>query len=383
MKRTFQWVWLALVLMATTGLAAADTGNMPGNSNMPPPGTLNYVEGQVYAQGEEQTPKSVGSTYLEPGQVMDTGRGYAEVLLTPGVYLRLGHDSAVRMLRPGLANTQVELTKGSAMVEADELFKENNLSVVLEGTPTRIVKKGLYDFNANQPAVKVLDGEAIAYVGDKGFKLKKGHELTLAPGEAPVRQKFDVASVENDPLYRWSKLRSEYATEANVDEGNSLMAAGGWWGPGWYWDPFWSDFAFMPGWGLGWGPFGFPFFSPWYAGYAPYYGFYGGFYHYPVRRELGRPGIGAGVRPLGHEARPLGSGFRPLPPLAHQPGVGSPGFHALPHGIGMGGRMAAPAGGFRGGVIGGGFHGEGFHGGGFGGFHGGGLHAGGFAGHGR
>jgi hypothetical protein len=351
MKRTLKWVWLALVFLATTGLAAADAGN----SNMPPPGTLNYVEGQVYAQGQEQTPKSVGSTYLGPGQVMDTGNGYAEILLTPGVYLRLGNQSAVRMLSPGLANTQVELTKGAAMLEVDELFNENNLSVVVDGAPTRIEKKGLYEFNASQPAVKVLDGEATAYIGDRGFKLKKGHELVLAAGQAPVHHKFDAAQVESDPLYRWSKLRSEYATEANVDEGNALMAAGGWWGPGWYWDPFWADFAFMPGWGLGWGPFGFPFFSPWYVGYAPYYGFYGGFYHYPVRGNLGRPAIAAGARPL--------------PPLAHQPVAGTAGFRALPRGMSMG----APAGGFRGGMTGGGFQSGGFHGGGFGGFQGGGF----------
>ena len=351
MKRTFRWFGLVLALLTTAGLAAADTAN----SNMPPPGTLNYVEGQVYADGQRETPRSVGSTYLEPNQVLDTGHGNAEMLLTPGVYLRLGHDSEVRMINPGLANTQVQLTKGSGMLEVDELFKENNLSVIVDNTPTRIEKRGLYEFNAGQPSVKVLDGEAVAYQGDHGFKLKKGHELLMAEGQAPVRQKFDTAQVENDPLYRWSKLRAEYATQANVDEGNALMAAGGWWGPGWYWDPFWADFAFMPGFGLGWGPFGFPFFSPWYAGYAPYYGFYGGFHHYPVRGAVGRPGLARGARPL--------------PPLAHQPGAGAAGFHAFPR---------ATGGGFHGGVIGGGFHGEGFHGGGFGGFHGGGFHSGGF-----
>ncbi len=352
MNRTLKWVWLALVLLTTTGLAMADTGD----SNMPPPGTLNYVEGQVYAQGQAQTPKSVGSTYLEPGQVMDTGHGYAEILLTPGVYFRLGHDSAVRMLSPGLANTQVALTKGSAMVEVDELFKENNLDVVVDGATTRLEKQGLYEFNANQPSAKVLDGEAVTYVGDRGIRLKKGHEVLLAAGQAPVRQKFDVAQVETDPLYRWSKLRSEYATEANVNEGNALMAEGGWWGPGWYWDPFWADFAFMPGWGLGWGPFGYPFFSPWYAGRGPYYGFYGGysgFYHYPVRGAVGRPD----------------------PPLARQPRAGAAGFRSLPRGMAMnGGRMGVPAGGFQGGMVGGGFAG-----GGYGGFHG----AGGFGGGGR
>ena len=77
-----------LALLLTAGVGVADTSN-----SAPPPGTLNYVEGQVSVQGQIQSPKSVGSTYLEPNQVMDTGKGNAEMLLTPGVYLRLGHNS--------------------------------------------------------------------------------------------------------------------------------------------------------------------------------------------------------------------------------------------------------------------------------------------------
>jgi hypothetical protein len=64
-------------------------------------------------------------------------------------------------------------------------------------------------------------------------------------------QKLTKEAVENDPLYRWSKLRSEYASESNVNVGNALVAEGGWFGPGWYWDPFLMDFAFMPGYVLG------------------------------------------------------------------------------------------------------------------------------------
>jgi hypothetical protein len=341
MKLTWERVWeLAFALLAVTTLAAADTANMP------PPGTLNYVEGQVYVQGQEQSPKSVGTTYLEPNQVLDTRDGNAELLLTPGVYIRLGHNSAVRMVSPGLANTQVQLTGGSGIMEVDELFKENNLSVVVDGATTRIEKVGLYDFNANQPSVKVLDGKAITYEGDDSVSLGKGREALLAEGQPISRQKFNIAEVEEDPLYRWSKLRAEYATESNVEEGNALMAEGGWWGPGWYWDPFWADFAFMPGWGIGWGPFGFPFFSPWYAGFAPYYGFwggYGGLYHYPVKSGVGRT----------------------LPALAHPPTAGSAGFHALPRAM-AGGAPGTPMGGFRGGAIRGGFQA-----GDFGGFHGG------------
>ena len=43
------------------------------------------------------------------------------MLLTPGVYFRLGDNSEVRMVSPGLADTRVELVKGSALLEVDQL----------------------------------------------------------------------------------------------------------------------------------------------------------------------------------------------------------------------------------------------------------------------
>ena len=310
MKETWKRFWQAtLILLVTAVFGVADTSN-----NNPPPGTLNYVEGQVSVQGQKQTPKSVGTTYLEPNQVLDTGNGNAEMLLTPGIFMRIGHNSEVKMISPGLADTQVQLTRGSAMVEVDELFKENDVSVVLDGATTRMEKLGLYDFTANPSSVKVLEGKAVTSEGDQQVKLTKGHEALLAEAQPLARQSYNKDQIEEDPLYRWSKLRSDYATESNVDAGNALMMDGGWWGPGWYWDPFWFDFAFMPGFGMGWGAFGYPFFSPWMVGYAPYYGFgygggYGGFYHYPA----------AGSRNRGS-----------LPPLAHQPTRGSAGFRALP-----------------------------------------------------
>ncbi|HEV2383313.1 MAG TPA: hypothetical protein VG206_26400 [Terriglobia bacterium] len=343
--------WKRIIQSTVVILVAAAAGVADTSNNTPPPGTLNYVEGQVSIQGQKQSPKSVGSTYLEANQVLDTRNGNAEMLLTPGVFMRVGHNSEVKMISPGLADTQVQLTHGSAMVEVDELFKENDVSVVVDGATTRIYKTGLYDFSASHPSVKVLDGKAVTFEGNRQVKLTKGHEALVAEAQPLSRQKYNKDQVEEDPLYRWSKLRSEYATESNVDAGNALMAEGGWSGPGWYWDPFLWDFAFMPGFGMGWGPFGYPFFSPWAVGYAPYYGFgygggYGGFYHYPAAGGRGR-GI--------------------LPPLAHRATPGSAGFRTLPRTM-AGGHVGMPMGGFRGAGYGGGFHGGGFHGGSGGGF---------------
>src|ERR1700733_11436545 len=75
------------------------------------PGTLNYVEGQVAVAGQTVTSHSVGSVQLEPNQVLETGQGRAELLLTPGVFLRVGDNSAVRLISPGLADTRVEVLR--------------------------------------------------------------------------------------------------------------------------------------------------------------------------------------------------------------------------------------------------------------------------------
>jgi hypothetical protein len=291
---------MLLVLFAAAALAAA------APKSMPVPGTLNYLEGQVSMNGQEVSSQSIGTAVLRPGNVMDTGQGKAELLLTPGVFLRLGDNTQVRMISPGLADTRVELLRGSAMLEVAELFKENNLAVQIDGFTTRVEKNGLYDFHTGPATVNVLDGKATVSEGDGHVSLKKGHGVVLA-GDRPLRaQDFRKDVVESDPLYAWSKLRSEYAAEANVNTAQTILVGGGWYGPGWYWDPYWSFYSFLPGSGILYSPWGWGFYSPNWVWQAPRY------YHYPVRPGYGfRPGVRA-VAPAPHVmASPrMGGGFR-------------------------------------------------------------------------
>src|SRR5258708_9494897 len=76
------------------------------------PGTLNYVEGQASMGGQSLDSKAVGAAELQTGQVLETQNGKAEILLTPGVYLRLGSNSSVKMASGGLTNTEVPLNQG-------------------------------------------------------------------------------------------------------------------------------------------------------------------------------------------------------------------------------------------------------------------------------
>jgi len=125
------------------------------------PGTLNYVEGQVSIGEQALNAKSIGSTNLEAGQSLATEEGKAEILLTPGVFLRVNDDSTVKMISPSLTDTEIALQKGQAMVEVAEIHRENDLRVSEDGGTTTLLKTGLYDFDANQGQVRVFDGKAL------------------------------------------------------------------------------------------------------------------------------------------------------------------------------------------------------------------------------
>jgi hypothetical protein len=276
---------VALALLATAALGFAQmTGSRapaPARAQAIAPGTINYIEGQVSVDGQPVGANRGGS--LAPGQTLATGpNGFAEVLLTPGAFLRIGNNSQLRFVTAGLANTQAQLDRGDAIVEADQLIQGTNLSVAMNNSTAQIEKKGLYDFDANQQAVKVLDGKARVSEANSSKSIGKNDEVLLA-GATLKKTGFDSNRVKAEPLYVWSEARSRDESQANVALAHNVAAYGGWYGPGWYWDPYWSFYAYLPANGFLYSPFGWGFYSPAFIGYwgVPYrYGYYrGGVFH--------------------------------------------------------------------------------------------------------
>src|SRR5580704_10001988 len=118
-------------------------------ANQARPGTLNYIEGQASIEGRPVTPNSVGNTELQSGQYLSTANGKAEVLLAPGIFLRLGNDSTVQMVSPNLTQTEVRLERGHANVEVDQLYKQNVVLIDMEKGQTQLLQNGLYTFDAD------------------------------------------------------------------------------------------------------------------------------------------------------------------------------------------------------------------------------------------
>jgi FecR protein len=247
------------------------------SANPAVPGTVNYVEGPASISGRPLNPQSVGSAQLQPGQMLQTANGRVELLLTPGVFLRVGENSAVRMISPNLLNTQIALDRGRADVEVDEIHPHNDIQVAQGSANTRLLKDGLYAFDADKGTVRVFKGEAElleeAGGGQKALRVKGDHQVALTGNEAVQSVSFERNQAE-DALYNWSSLRSQYLAEANLNLASQYAGYGGM-APGWYWDAGFWGYTWLPGDGLLWSPFGWGFYSPRYI----FYGgpvFYGG-----------------------------------------------------------------------------------------------------------
>lgn len=366
---------VTLFLAALLSVPAWGTSVSSASSNSAVPGTINYAEGQASIGDQPLDQKSVGKTNLEVGQTLETQHGKVEVLLTSGVFMRVGNNSSLTMLATGLADTEVRLTQGHAMVEVDDIYPQNDLRVVEGDVVTRMVKPGLYDFNLRQNEIRVFDGQAEVQDGDKQVKLKGGHELNVEASVSVKAVSFKKKEYETGDLYNWASLRSSYLAEANIDEAN-MMAAEGWggwgagfWGPGWGWggwgwgfggwgwDPWFSAYTFIPWGGIYYSPFG-GFYSPWTVYRAP---FYGGHYFHTFNA---------------HNVHSWGPGQHYVTSKSYSHGLYS-GADAARGSLHSGTLMAGTGrGGFNGG---GGFHGGGFGGGGF---HGGSGFGGGGGGHG-
>ena len=309
------------------------------------PGTLNFIEGQASIQTQPLTTKSVGTVDLEPGQTLTTQNGRAEILLTPGVFLRLDHNSAVKMISPSLTNTEVQLDRGNAFIEVAEIHKQNNLVVKQDDSTTRLIKTGLYAFSSEPDTVQVYKGEARVTDGSQKVKVKGGRELALNGSGKLKTEKFNKDRAEQNDFYAWSKLRSEYLSDASANAAQ-IYLANGWTGPGWYWDPWYSGFTFIPGDGIAYSPCGWGFYSPAYL-----YGGYGYGYGYGIPyygRVYSRPWDGVHrapmttVRAVPHAP----AGFRPGGFQGARPGE----FHggvARPGGFHMGAFHTPSIGGFR------------------------------------
>jgi hypothetical protein len=250
-------------------------------------GMIHYVEGKVFAGNEQLDGKFGNFPQIKENQVVRTEEGRVEVLLTPGVFLRAGENSSFRMITNRLIDTRLEFLTGSVIVEADDMLKDNSVTIVARDATVHLMKAGVYRFDAEPSGLRVFKGAVDVEANNKKFEVKEGKELGLT-GDMAVT-KFDTK--DSDALSRWSYRRAEYVAMANISAAKSLRDGGGYGGyvdgiyntsygyypcanpraSLWAFNPFFGMYTYIPCSGRYYSPYGFMFWSPAtvYRVYAP------------------------------------------------------------------------------------------------------------------
>src|SRR5579883_2300426 len=256
----------ALALIATATTAVWGQSVISAHS-----GVIHLAEGQVTVDGKDVQQKFGEFGDVKTGQVLETKDGRAEVLLTPGVFLRVNENSSFRMVSNKLADTKIEVLFGTAMAQVSELLEDNSITLLYHDTSIVLGKKRLFRVDADHGTLRVYDGEAKVASASRNMTAKKGHEVEL--GDQLVAKSFDTK--DTDDFYRWNERRDEYISEANIYAAKSARDSGmGFngtaYGAGtgtWAYNPWFGMFTYMPYNGMYYSPFGYGYYSPMMVGY--------------------------------------------------------------------------------------------------------------------
>lgn len=304
-------------------------------------GTIHHVSGKAYISGVDLKPLKTGEfPALLETQVLTTEDANAEVLLSPGVFLRLGPDSEVKMVHSDLTDTELMLLKGSALVEAGEVPKGSRTTIVAGPYRASITKVGLYRFDASPERVRVFDGRLeVRLTSDaanaRPLTMKRGREVS---GGDLTAAKFNAKS--SDELFAWSRNRSAVVAMANASAARAAGSSGSFTrssAGSWVFLPTFGLYTYLPGRGLYSSPFGYSYYSPsqyWYTYYAP-----------QARNDGAYQAQNGGA--MGPIGRGDGGGGYSAPASASSPSFGGAASSSAPTRSGGDGGGSMPSGGVR------------------------------------
>ena len=231
-------------------------------------GLVHYTEGQVLVGANPVDLKFGQFPQLKENEELRTERGRAEVLLNPGVFLRVAENSGFRMLSTRLTDSRLEFLSGAMVIEAGQLAKDQAVTVLHKDVTVSLAKSGLYRFDSEPPALRVFEGAAVVETAGSKVEVTKGKMLPFDGSVAAV--KFDRE--QTDALDNWSGRRAEYLALANVYAARSVADSGMLWRrSGWVFNPYFGMLTYIPWNSVYYSPYGYRFWSPErvYMVYAP------------------------------------------------------------------------------------------------------------------
>ena len=177
-------------------------------------GIIHFFEGAVFLNDRPVETRLGKYPTMPQGSELRTADGRAEVLLTPGVFLRMADHSSIRMVSNDLGDTQVELRTGHMIVDSDEPNPDTSVTLIYSRWRVHLLEKGTYRMDSEPARLCVSEGKAEAFVEPKGqpVTIEQGNSLPFA--EVLVADRTD--SEPSDALSDWSKGRDQSITADNA-----------------------------------------------------------------------------------------------------------------------------------------------------------------------
>ena len=117
-------LWLAAAVVC-----GASFSSFAQNAISAKAGLVQVADGEVFVN-DQALQHNVGQfTDLKSKDVLTTGDGRAEVLLTPGAFLRMTDASGIRMVSTRLSDVRMEMVRGEALIEVAELLTDNSITM--------------------------------------------------------------------------------------------------------------------------------------------------------------------------------------------------------------------------------------------------------------
>ena len=252
---------LSLALLAISFLAGSAQAQYLTSTRA---GFVNNADGKVYvlrrdSEDGEKGRASMGTQLREGDQLSTMADSRAEILLNPGSYLRINENSEIRAVSTSFSEVRMELLKGSIVVEIGQIDKKEPIEILTPNGTLTLSRDALLriDLVGNETRVSVRQGEVAA--GSATNRIGRGKAFTLRGGAATDLVKLDK-NVAADSFDVWSFNRAQTLTAANVAALRRTPTFSAFNG-GWFFDPFYNCYTFIPSRGRFFSPYGFGFFN--------------------------------------------------------------------------------------------------------------------------
>lgn len=176
-------------------------------------GLIEFSDGVVFLNGNllEQVPGRFDQ--MKEGSELRTEAGRAELMLTPGVFLRIADNSAVQMVANRLSDTRVRLVAGSAIVDATNAAAKTSATMLYGDYQIQIGQDGHYRLNSEPAELRVEDGKAQVQHNGNSLSVDAGHVVALTGGLTARL----IKNTSPDRLDDWSQTRSDAMAQSNQE----------------------------------------------------------------------------------------------------------------------------------------------------------------------